>query len=299
MPTYIGVPTSGSSTGSANNLRAFGRNFEIALSGFGWSRDLGITGQTVFNPDYIPTAVDLPTSGVGSLFQVWKATDSLTGSFPIVLKWGLSKNVNNNICLDMQVGTGTDSSTNIIPPTYKLRFQTSSIPDNTSSNSYFCGDSGRFSFGLNFDASANVGRFFSLERSYNVNGEETNEYFTVISCHYPNADSPHQFCLNSTGGFTSLVGGHLMHLAPTESSFPSTFNGNTFISPVFPVLGSIGNPCKNVGITKQTTIGNGDIFQGVIYNNTYTYIGFNGNNGFRAADGSSSLRPTTIFMRWE
>lgn len=300
MPTYIGALTSGSLTGSVNNIRTFGNNLENALSGFSWVRDLDVTGQTLFNPSYTTTAVDFPISGLGLQYQVWHMSDSIhSGSFPIYLKWGLCKNINNNICLELQVGTGIDSSVEIQPPTPKLRLHHVSITDTTSSSSNFCGDSGRFCFGTNYSTSANVGKFFSIERSYDTNGNETNEYVTVLSCNYANADFPNQFCLNSTGGFTPSVTERLINLAPTAVAFPNTFNGNTYISPVFPVLGYIGNPCKNVGISKDTTVGNGIIFQGVIYNNTYTYIGLNGNNGFKSANGNASAQPAAVFMRWE
>lgn len=306
MSTYIGGLTSGSSTGSPLSIKTMGQNFQTALSGFNWVRDLNVTGQTFYADDYTIAATGIPTTGAGLNYQIWHMSDSIhSGSFPVYLKWGISKNTNSNLVIEFQVGTGViENSTDITPATYKLRLHNSNTSDtvNTASSSHFCGNSGAFACSLNNSVSTNVGRFFSIERSYNTNGQETNEYVTICGSYYDNAAStivPIQFSLNSTGGFTPLISTRLAHLCPTATAHAASFNGNTYISPVFPLLGFIGNPLKNVAVTKNTTLNNGGIFQGIIYNTSNNYIAFNQNNAFLGLDGDATNRPTSTIMRWE
>lgn len=145
--------------------------------------------------------------------------------------------------------------------------------------------------------SPNIATVFGIERSKDGSGNDTNSYFTVLTC----GQNSNQFQQTIKASAAGLRDNGIMAMGGTNGVNTGSSFGTVAAFPVFPVLGLIGNPmigfmsayATDAAINSICTVSS-------MYGGTHTYVVFgagsiSGHMGQRNNNGATMVG----LMRYE
>lgn len=264
-----------------------------ALTAFGWTQSTD-TGQVNWG-----SIASVPTSG-NYVYEIWQPGDGKTAFF-VRIDYG--NNGGTNPSIKIQAGTTTNGSGTLTGfTTTQCTLSTSSNSGATLYNCLFCGDSGSFAVMLWRDLPNAGNFFFSVDRSRDSSGATTAAYCTLFAA----KSSAHNngyfqqsivfgvgaapLCAPGSGAvcFNSIQPGSYV----TFSQNASTFNGNTALSPVFPVIGYFDNPTLTVVHASQSDFSELAVLTTTLLGAAHSFL-FSKNQNMTTGTGMA------IAMRWE
>ncbi len=250
----------------------------VFLTDAGWTATSD-TGQT--NPTTVGAA---PTNG-NSIYEVYQATDALSGTAPLMAKVEYGQ-FNSAPSISITIGTGSNGSGVITGGGNK--FRTSGQGANPSGTlggtGYECVGSAdasgiRFLMWRNY-AGANPLRipcFFAIERSRDSSGAYTGDYATIFvyghDLDYPNANGTQSVMFRQQ---SILAGGGAGSVEQAWLTFQST-NGtaslgtNVAVVPLFNFATGLGNPSEDLLCGKAADFPEAGSVSVQVYGSAHTY----------------------------
>lgn len=270
------------------------------------------TGAILCNPtngavytSLITAGNNLPPPASGSVYEIWRMNDTLQATFPVFLKFEYGSSASGNVAPDIfvTVGTATDGAGNIRPGSQSGRLTlvangSGGAQSTSTANSYFSGDTNRLLaiFWPNIASGTACRCFFSIERSHNAAGADTTDYVTISAVGNTNGSyGCNQISFNlytATGAETKFQS--ILTTGTGTSGFGTSVN----ISPIYPIVGAVGNSTYNVYIGKSHDWTDLITFSFTsLYGTAHTYKVCNSNfiNGAQALTYNSTLTAALLY----
>lgn len=275
-----------------------------------------------------PTPTGNSTVAGGTVYEIWKSADALTSTLPMFVRMDYGNftapTASATIYLTITVGTATDGSGNIvgsnnfttanvgvipqtIGSTAKITLVNgSTTPDNANAVfSYLSGTSGTLTFALwpgSVPSSATAaGCFVMVERSKDSSGNDTGSYFTLVTlgANVNNASTllTQSTVISGVNGFIAVAENHPVFLAPYGPS-SGEYNGSIYLSPLYPIIGFVGNPHLGILIGKASDWTDTSSFQATLYNTAHTYMAFTAGGTSGKLGTTSGLSPANSSSTW-
>lgn len=247
------------------------------------------------------TASANPTS-TNSVYEIWTPGDGLT-TFNMRLDMGLNS---TSPWFKIQIGTTTNGAGTLTGTTTTL-FYGSQSPNSgaTLYNCLFSGGTGWFACMMWRDLGGNVSIGWAIERSKDASGNDTSTYITKYLMHFNNVTGGGQGYMQQSivfgvGATTFLNNGTtrswtaFLSASVTNggSAISQTFNGNTAISPLFPMVGYFDNPSLGIAVAAAADFSELATLTATMYGSTHTWL-FSKTGAFAGASG------TGMAIRWE
>lgn len=269
------------------NFKAWASWISAQLAAFGWVQTAD-TGQVDWS-----TIGSVPS--VSSwVYEIWKMNDSLAAAFPVYLKIEYGAQSGNAPSLYITISTGgTDGAGNLTGGTTSNRMmaQPYSAGDETSFTlpCYASGDSGSFRLAMWIGAASNYPAYYDalvlvISRSNDASGNRTGDYVTLWFASGSSFAGQSQTVNNSgVGGVTTQETAHWLGALPSTTGTES-FDGNVCVTPIFPSIGSLGNPTPDLMVGKMANFSDNASVSCVMYGVAHTYIFV----------GNSNVSPTLV-----
>ena len=230
------------------------------------------------------TAISALPGASTTVFEIWKSADTLTSTLPIIMKWEYGETAATvSAASFITVGTATDGAGTINSAGTSGRLQSGgTVATTNDTNAYACDFSGannRFQCAMfHTDGSANGPRtafMFSVERAHDSSGNDLGTYFTIATMVASSGTStasgfPKQVSIPTAGAATaseSFWGVVVPNAASTGS-----FGASTLVSPVFPMVGAVGNPLLGVMVGRVGDFGDNVLVPITLYGTSHTYL---------------------------
>jgi hypothetical protein len=287
------------------NFRSWGSAISAALAATGWTATTD-TGQINW------TTVTTPAVATFAGYEVWKWSDTNQTACPVYMKirYGNNANATKGPMIEVTVATGSDGAGNLTGNStgaIALVSTGDSLAGQGGVNTFECdytNAAGRFGMLLYRDLTAvNGAMFLSIERSCDNSGAYTASYVTVTANKVGGNCNQWTLMAQGTGGVwrvnnntNTMATGQICCASVSANTTATTFGTNTAFSPVFPLLGKIDNPCRNVGVVKTGDQSEGATFTVNLYGVSHTFLYSKHANfaGFGASTGNNG-----VAMRWE
>ena len=229
----------------------------------GWTQTSD-TGQVVWSSAALPTSI-------ASNYEVWKAADSAASTTPIYVKieYGATSSV---VEIRVTVGTGSNGSGTItgplIGPIVITNNGTYSNQGGTTIPCYASGNAGEIRVML-WQGNSLVETIFGIERSKDTSGAVTTSYFTFLCANAQGTNSFNQQSI--VGSSTTAKETNWMTFCCSTGSGTENFT-TTASQPIWPLVGSLGNPMLGFGCACGADVGEGATVTVSIYGTNHTYI---------------------------
>jgi hypothetical protein len=257
------------------NFKAWAQWISSQLAAFGWVQTAD-TGQVDWS-----TIGSVPSSG-SWVYEIWKSGDSLSSAYPIYIKIEYGQQSSSAPSLFVTVSTGgTDGAGNLTGGTTTVRANVNPYASGDETTTllpcYASGDSGSFRLILWTGGGATYPLYYDpcvlvISRSNDASGNRTGDY---VSMWWANGSSftPQSQSVNNSGvgGATVQETAHWLGALP-QTSGAESFDGNVCVSPVFPSIGSLGNPTPDLMVGKTANFSDNTSVSCVLYGVTHTYI---------------------------
>ena len=281
--TYSGLTTSGNATafrvGQAVTITGFtGGNtgcngtFVITAVGAGTFTVVNASGT---NNSGATAVITKQTTAPSSSYlgEIWTAQDAQAATLPIYakLEYGYSS---TSPGFRLTFGTGSNGSgtiSNILTGYNGNTFTTMANMGATTYPCYFSGDSGEFRMLMWATKNNNDQVVMVIERSKDNSGNKTADYWTVI-VGSQGGSARQQTC---TGVSTQIAWENWPVAVITGGVNRGTayWNGTVAASPIFPLLGSIGNPMLGLMVCVAADVADNTLVTvSTLYGSTHTYI---------------------------
>lgn len=238
---------------------------------------LTVTGTVVANSvAATKTAATLSPTNGNVVYEIWGMGDALQATNPVLLRLEFTTGSNGagspgfNIQLGASTnGAGTISvsgSTAVLPV-----FQANNATFSASAfNSYISGSTNRIlcSFWGSAVFATAARSYFSVERAHDAGGNDLGTYATLIIVSGGSSVATSQ---QSIAGPTQTVAETRLACLMVHSTGTGSFGSSTILSPVFPIVGAVGNPMINTFIGKAVDWVDGTNFSFTIYNSAHNY----------------------------
>jgi hypothetical protein len=210
------------------------------------------------------------------VIEVWKTADSVGFDVYIKMEYGTSTNA-AVMNLFITIGTATNGAGTLVNPSTRMGLIGNGNTSATLTNCRISGDGVRLQILLwvGGGLATGVAYVYSLERSYDNSGVVTGSYYTIC-CINPST-SGWQQTLFPNGGLTVCETSGLMCVIPSQAA-TGNVGANTHVSPVFPVVGGIGNPMKGLMVFRGVDFANNQMMYATLYGVQHTYIIYGWNN---------------------
>lgn len=236
----------------------------------------------------------VPTSG-NYVYEIWSPGDGGT-AFYVRFDYGNSGGSSPSI--KVAAGTGTNGSGTING--FTIAPQTLGATANSGAptfNCLFAGSTNWFAMMMWRDLAAVGNLFVAFERSHDTAGADTNTYFTSFILGSGGISQQSVvFGVGAALQYAPTSGGKLFAIVNlgtlSNSAVSQTFNGNTPVSPAFPLVGYLDNPAMVVGTLSSVDFTEGSVITTTIYSATHTYV-FSKNQTLSPGVGAGYA------MRWE
>lgn len=254
------------SSATLSDFQTWAGAIDSAIAALGWVVTTD-TGQTA------PASFSSFVAGTASYYRIYKAADALQATLPMFLRIDYKCNASGGPSMKFQMGTGTDGAGNLTGnvSTAFTHSGTTSVVNTTTYQCYFSGTPGRLSMALWATAVSAKAMGFSVERSHDLNGADTGEYFFWHALYSSGTYAQQTVMLPATGGVSTMETLGLTFVKPSVSTFLSSI----FFSPIFPGLGNYGNPSYS-GYMKGTDITNLGTITPTIYGSAHTLLTISG-----------------------
>lgn len=278
------------------NFKAWAQFISNFFTTAGWTQGTD-TGQVNWS-----TISTVPSTG-SYVYEIWKSGDGLSSTCPITVKveYGQTSSVPN---LYFTVGTGgTDGAGNLQTPHSTRVSLNAGLSDVV--NLYPCyasGDSGSMRIVMFDNGSTGYPGYyqpigFFVSRDYNTSGVIQGNYVQVIWL-TGNPAAPYQAQSQTvynptTGGVTPLDNNTLLAALPFAGGSSGAYGSNVLVSPVFPFIGTLGNPNINHFVARYSDFIDGATFQMSVYGTNHNYQVWNQHLSWWASQG------TCFIYRWE
>jgi hypothetical protein len=260
------------------NFKSWAQFLSNALAAGGWVLQ-GDSGQVNWS------TIGTPPVGGAFVYEVWKSADALTSACPITLKIEYGCNAAaNGPAIAYTVGTnGTDGAGGMQAPhgaRCVVGFYSSEDSTSVQYPCYVSADTGRFSFVMFDDGvigfpHAYYCANFSLSRSVDHTGVATGDY--VFVCSFPGTPgvgiaSFQQVIHNAgVGGVEPLLSVDALIAVPNSTDV-SVSGANCLLSPVFPFVGTLGNPTGDIFMGHTSDFSDGAVVSMLVYNVSKNFI---------------------------
>jgi len=245
-----------------------------------------------------PTAYNYPGH------QVYKFADALQATHPVFIKIGYGAGTNAAYpAIHVTVGNTHDGSGSVTgPPVTDTDVMLASAAQTDEVSQYMiCGDTNRIivtgpAWSIETQSLPDEMYFLSVERTKDVNGDDTDEGIIVAMCHQ--AATFYWYTMPFIG------------LTPTRdtkwpaavgTNFPASTGGRQIVCPVFPIAGVAPYPGKNVLVTQDENFTDMDVIPIAIYTdddvvNYFKHAVGGGTQGFSAPAG---ITTAVVLQRWD
>lgn len=261
------------------NFKSWAQAISTAFSTFGWVQTAD-TGQVNWST----------ISSVSAVYEIWKANDSFASTLPIYIKIQYG-NGTGYPQLQVTVGTGSNGTGTITGNIITgAPWVINSLNQNQGSTLYPCwfsGSAGEFRMWMWGTTAGNpaIGNLLVIERSKDGSGNNTADYFTVLTANqYYYGNGPNQQSISNSGVSNRDYG----FICPTLTNGSNTGYafGSVAALPVFPMVGYVGNPMLGImAISFQDAAPNSIVTVTSMYGSTHTYLAINGQAGGNNGSG--------------
>jgi len=225
------------------------------------------------------SASTLPPSSNNFLYEIWQMTDSLATTDPVLLKvcYGTGASANADPWLSVYVARSTNGAGSVVIGTGQIYVtpESGSSQSTSAFNCYLSGSTNRMTWCLYpNDTSTTLARgFFTIERAHNSSGGDigvaNGGYVTYITINPASAvPTVTQQSLTLTALTTAEI---KLAALQVHSTGTGSFGNSTCLSPVFPLVGAVGNPMIGVLIGKAADWTDGTQFTLNIYGTSHIY----------------------------
>ena len=246
------------------------------------------------------TTVSLPPAASSFVYEIWQMGDG--NGFPVYLRINYGSQSTVTVPnIQVLLSAGTDGAGNATGGSTGF-FSVGPTASNASSfTTYMSGSTNRIhiTFFGNVNA-ANVAGAFSAERAHDSNGNDTTSYATLVGISPANSSikTTSISTANSTTVETKLT--CVSQIGGGTGSFISNTGPSTYLCPMFPVVGAVGNPMLGLMIGKSVDWLALTQFPFTMYNTSHNYLVIN-NANFDASSGAItySVITATLIMRYD
>ena len=246
-----------------------------------------------------PTALPGANSTV---YEIWDANDSLQSTLGMVVKFEYGETAATvSPAMFFTVGTGSDGAGNITGENTGRGVIFGIASENSASPAAcdFSGDTNRFSMAMFHTSSGspqyfNTG-FFSIERAHAADGTDNSTYYTINWAFLQSGDGlnggrPRQISINAVTGSPTTADNYFACVT-TNAQATGSFGNSTLVSPVFPLIGAVGNPLLGLVVGRFVDFVDNTQFLMTLYNVAHNYLvlsGAGGNNFWRGVAPQST-----------
>lgn len=230
-------------------------------------------------------AATLPPTNTNSIYEIWGMGDTLQATNPVILKilYTTGSATTTAPGLNVVLATATDGAGNITGGTTGV-VNVLGIGSATFSasvfNSYIAGSTNRITLGTWLNSGLSGARgVLAVERSHDSTGADTASYVSLALYGQGNATPVTQYSVIASTQTTKET---KLAVIGVTSTGTGSFGVSTLLSPVFPVVGAVGNPMINVLVGKSADWTDATQFSFTMYNTARNYLVVN-NSGIAAA----------------
>lgn len=263
------------------NFKAWGQAISTGIAAAGWFQTAD-TGQVNWS-----TLAAIPSADSTSVYEVWQSQDAPSSTYPIYFRieyFPPSTGTPLGALISVTVGSSSDGSGNITgqlitgpranPNQYRISNSTLTGLAGDNNQKYEVNVSwltSGGSFGILLWRGMNsLSRVVVIERSHDTTGADTDEYITVFSSGNTGSCMRSAF-KPSVGGFGPIETTCAGWILPNGAVSAST-RGRMFISPVFPLVGKIGNPLQMIVMGKALDVPGGVVLSQTMYGTQRRYM---------------------------
>lgn len=248
------------------------------------------------------TSTTIPPLTTNTIYEIWGMSDALQSTLPVYCR--LDYGGVSGPFFTITSGVATDGAGNITVVTtgaLSLQVNGQTNSSTTSVNNYMSGSTNRMNL-LLFpnNTSVSKGGFFNIERSHDTSGNDTSTYVTVetfAGANTPSNSVTRQISFNNTSQTTAETKLTANILTGTGTASFATSVG---LSPIFPMVGAVGNPLLGMLTGKSVDWADQTQFSLNMYGTAHNYIV--SNVGLYNQAGISTYNSTQtvcIMMRYE
>lgn len=226
------------------------------------------------------TTVTLPPAASNSVYEIWKMNDG--NSFPVFLRINYGASATPAPALSVVLCAGTDGAGNPTGGSTGTQTVFSGPGVSASQASFMSGSSNRLSWALWASGTLQNGQggFLNIERSHDSSGNDTSQYATLNVVGAVTNTSAIQISITTTNATVTetawaAISSHTLNTG--------SFGLSTLLSPVFPIVGAVGNPMIGLLVGKQVDWTNNVQFPFTMYNVSHNYLILSTTSGFGAA----------------
>jgi hypothetical protein len=277
----MAITTTGMTNGAQNNISAqpitalgTGTFSVVTTTQGAGTNETGSTGSAT------TTAIAARPNTGATVYEIWVTSDSV--GFPVYAKveYGANGTTQSTPAMFITLGTNTNGAGTLTNPSARTG-STNGQASTTLFACHFSGDGGRMCmFLFHGQGNTTVTQSFSLERSYDNSGTATGSYYTLCF-DYLNSGTGNSTSFQQsyfpTGGLTTQETAQFALLMP-KTAGTGNVGSTTFVSPVFPLVGGIGNPMTNILGFRAADFSDNQIVYVTLYGVQHTYVTFSKND---------------------
>ncbi len=269
--------------------RAWAQGIETSFLALGWERTTDTGGADLATAPF-------PGTNVAAPWVMLRSTDALSATFPLIVRLEFRRGSGSQPMMALALGSATDGAGNYVGSS--IVFNNQATPASTSAPpipSFFSGHGGRYAAAVGVTA-ADV-QLYSIERSRDANGAETDDYVTLMQLGTSAATGNHCQVLTKTGAKSTLIVGVGAWLVALPSGVNAALLNTAHVSPVFPPVGRLDRPGLNFVAMKYGDFSHQAPFTVEAYGQTHEYFAIcSSNTGLRGMHTSGKC---AIGLLWE
>ncbi len=217
------------------------------------------------------TTVTLPPAASNYVYEIWQMGDGNSPTVFLRINYGASSTPAP--AMQMAISATTDGAGNATGGSSGIITVFNSAGTTSAAASYMAGSINRLHLALTPVAGNGTSAcFLNIERSHDSSGNDTTQYATICAAS-DTTTIPHQISISSLN--STILEIHWAALV-NHTINTGSFGLSTLLSPVFPLVGAVGNPMlgllvgKNADWAKEV----GTQFAFTMYNSPRNYIIF-------------------------
>ncbi len=222
-------------------------------------------------------ATTLPPATTTNLYEIWKMGDGNALAIYLRLDYGTGS-VATTCKLTATLSGGTDGAGNATGGSTGAQVVFSGLTTASSFTSYLAGSTNRLHIYMWPGNTATVGKgLLNIERSHDASGNDTsaNSYATMTVVGSTNTTNSNVVSQISITASNSTVNEIRLPCIINNTTNTGSFVLSTLLSPVFPVVGAVGNPLIGIMVGKNVDWADLTQFPYTIYSVSHNFIIFN------------------------
>lgn len=271
---------------SITNFKLWAQTISNAFAAFGWVQSAD-TGQVNWS------TISTVPANTTTIFEIWQMGDALQATNPVFLKVYYGSQSSGPM-ISIQAGSGSTGAGVLTNTTGQTLLGTAATPNpDVLWECDLSGSTNRMQFCMWRGSTSAV--FLSIERSHDVDGNDTASYYTLLLGGNEQPNGLQQTIMPpATGGvLTAEIDGLTFQTNDSTAAFATS----TAAVPFFPMVGKVDNPLMGGLCVKKGDFADGSQFTASIYGGNHNYMCIAscpsqwGKNGTQASN--------TVAMRFE